>query len=63
MGELKDVLIILAPDPSIHQVVDIYVVDILESYRMFLSHDSPAQLGGYFATDWSHFLIPKKGQN
>lgn len=28
MGEIKDVLIRLALDPSIHQVIDIYVVDI-----------------------------------
>jgi len=63
MGELKYVLIISASDPSIHQVVDIYVVDIPESYVMLLNRDWFSQLGGYFATDWSHLLILKKGQN
>lgn len=63
MRELKDALIRLVVDPSIHQVVDIYVVDIPESYGMLLNRDWSSQIGGYFATDWSHMLIPKKVQN
>jgi len=39
MGELKDVLIRLAFDPSIHQLVDMYVVDIPKSYDMLLKRD------------------------
>jgi hypothetical protein len=31
-GELKDVMIRLASDPRVHQVIDIVVVDIPESY-------------------------------
>lgn len=63
MGELKYVLIRLASDPSIHHVVDIYVVDITESYGMFLSHEWSTMLGGYFVTDWSYLLILNKGEN
>ena len=62
MGEIKDVCIILASDPLVHQVVDIYVVNILESYDMLLSRYWSTQIGGYFSTNWSHMLIPKRGQ-
>ena len=62
MGELKDVIIRLASDPSIHQIVDIYVVEIIESYGILISRYWSTQLGGYFSIDWSHLLIPKKGQ-
>lgn len=30
---------------------------------MLLSRDWSARLGKYFATDWSHMLVPKKGKN
>jgi hypothetical protein len=39
MGELKDVMIRLASDPRVHQVIDIVVVDILEAYGLLLSMD------------------------
>jgi len=54
MGELKDVLIRLASKPSVHQVIDIIVVDIPESYGMLLSRDMSAKLNSYFSTNWSH---------
>jgi hypothetical protein len=38
-GELKDVLIRLAFYPRVHQVIDIVIVDILESYGLLLSRD------------------------
>jgi hypothetical protein len=37
IGELKDVMILIASNPKIHQVIDIVVVDILEAYGMLLS--------------------------
>lgn len=63
MGELKDLFIRLSFDLSIHQMIDIYVVNIPDCYVIFLSSDWSTQLGGYFATDWSHMFVPKKGQN
>jgi hypothetical protein len=39
MGELKDVMIRLASDPRVHQVIDIIVVDIPEAYGFLLSRD------------------------
>jgi len=38
-GELKYVMIRLAFDPRVHQVIDIVVVDIQESYGLLLSSD------------------------
>jgi len=63
MGEIKYVLIRLYYDPSIHHVIDIYVVDLLECYGMLLRRVFLVQLSGYFATNWSHMLVPKKDQN
>jgi hypothetical protein len=61
-GELKYVLIRLASDPRVHQVIDIVVVDIPESYGLLLSRDWSAKLQGYFSTDWSHLWLPYKGK-
>ena len=45
-----------------HQVIDVIVIDIPESYGVILSRDWFAKLNGYFATDWSHLWLPFKGQ-
>jgi len=63
MGELKDVLIKFYFHPSIHEVIDIYIVDIPELYGNILIRDWLTQLRGYFSIDWSHMLIPRKSQN
>ena len=34
MGELKDVMIRLASNSKVHQVIDVIVVDILETYGL-----------------------------
>ena len=39
MGELKDVMIQLASNSKVHQVIDVIVVDILEVYGLILSRD------------------------
>ena len=39
IGELKGVMIRMATNPQIFQVIDIVVVDILDVYGMFLSRD------------------------
>ena len=62
MGELKDVMIRLASNSKVHQVIDVIVVDIPEAYGLILSRDWSAKLNGYFATDWSHLWLPFKGQ-
>jgi hypothetical protein len=62
MGELKDVMIRLASDPRVHQVIDIIVVDIPEAYGLLLSRDWSTKLQGYFSTDWTHLWLPYKGR-
>jgi hypothetical protein len=37
MGELKDVMIIIAMHPKFVQVIDIIIVDIQEAYGLLLS--------------------------
>ena len=39
LGEMKDVLIRLASNPSIFQIIDIVVADIPDAYGLFLSKD------------------------
>jgi hypothetical protein len=55
-------MIRLASDPRVHQVINIIVVDIPESYGLLLSRDWSAKLQGYFSTDWSHLWLPYKGK-
>jgi hypothetical protein len=62
IGELKNVLIRLAFNPKVHQVIDIIVVDIPEAYGLLLSRDWSEKLNGYFSTDWSHIWLPYNGQ-
>ena len=61
IGELKDVLIRMTTKPQYMQVIDIVVVNIPDEYGMLLSRDWSANLNGYFSTDWSHLLLPQKG--
>jgi hypothetical protein len=60
-GEIKDVMIRLAFDPRIHQVIDIVFVDIPEIYSSLLRRDWFAKLKGYLSTCSSHLWIPYKG--
>ena len=48
LGEIKDVLIRLAINPSIYQIIDIVVVYIPYSYGFFLSHDWSQNLKWFF---------------
>ena len=61
MGELKDVMIRIATHPKFVQVIDIIVVDILESYGLLLSRDWSEKLKNYFSIDWAHLWLPLKG--
>ena len=37
------------------------VANILDGYGIILSQDWYARLKGYFASDWSHLWLPRKG--
>lgn len=63
LGNLKVVLIKLSSNPKIHQINNIFVVDIPESYGLLLSRDCQSQLNGYFSTNWSHLWSPFNVQN
>ena len=39
LGEIKDVQIRMASNPSIYQIIGIFVADILDAYGLFLSRD------------------------
>jgi hypothetical protein len=62
VGELKDVLIRFSSNPKVHQVIGIVVVDIPKFYGLLFSRDWSKKLHDYFATDWSHLWLPKRGQ-
>jgi len=59
LGGLKDVRIKLVSKPSIHQVIDIIVVDIPESCVILLSRDWYSKVNSYFDTNCSHMLLPQ----
>jgi hypothetical protein len=59
---LKYVLIRVASNPKVHQVIDIVVVDIPKAYGLFLNRDWSQKLQGYFASNWSHLWLPWNGQ-
>ena len=61
MGEMEDVLVRMASNDKVCQVINIVVDDILDAYGLVLSRDWSAKLNGYFASDWSHLWIPYKG--
>ena len=46
---------------KICQFIDITVADIPSGYGLILNRDWSARLKGYFASDWSHLLLPLKG--
>lgn len=52
MGEMRDVSVKLASNSKVHHVIDVIVVDILDSYGILLSRDWSLKLGGYFTMDW-----------
>ena len=60
MGDLKDVLIHLASNSKVHQMIDIIVVDIPKAYGVILSRYWFSKLNVYFDTDWSHVWLPYK---
>jgi hypothetical protein len=39
MGEMKDVMILLASNPQVYQIIDIVVVGIPKAYSLLLSTD------------------------
>ena len=61
IGELKGVMIRMATNPQIFQVIDVVAADIPDVYGLFLSRDWSQALKGYFSTDWSHLWLPKNG--
>lgn len=63
MGKLKYVLIRLASNPKVHQVIDIIVVDIqVESYGLLSNRYLSQKLNGYFAIDLPHLWLPHNGK-
>ena len=61
LEEMNLVLIRLASNPKVNQVIDILVIDIPYSYGLILSRYWSEKLHGYFATDWSHMWVPHNG--
>ena len=60
--EMKDVLIRIACNPSVFQIIDIVVANIPDAYGIFLSRDWYQQLNGFFTTNWSTLCFPKNGK-
>ena len=63
LGELKDVLIRLASNYKVIQMIDIIVVDIPEAYGVIFSIDWSSKINGYFTVDWSQLWLPYKGHS
>ena len=61
VGEMNNVLIRLYANNKICQFIEITVADIPSGYGLILNRDWSARLKGYFASDWSHLLLPLKG--
>ena len=61
IGEMEDVLVRLASNDKVCQVINIVVADIPYAYGLILSRDWLAKINGYFASDWSHLWLPYKG--
>ena len=53
VAEMKYVLVRIACNPSVFQIIDIVIADIPDAYGLFLSRDWSQQLNGFFATNWS----------
>ena len=54
IGEMEDVLVHLASNDKVCQVINIVVADIPDAYGLVLSRDWSTKLNGYFASNWSH---------
>ena len=61
-GEIKGVLVRIASNPSVFQIIDIVVAEIPNAYGLFFSRYWSQQLNGFFATNWST-LWPKNGKS
>ena len=61
ISEMEDVLVRLASNDKVCQVINIVVADIPDAYGLVLSRDWSAKLNGYFTSDWSHLWFPYKG--
>lgn len=44
-------------------MIDIIIIDIPKEYGLILSKDWSLKLNRYFATNWSHLLLPYKGHS
>jgi len=62
MGELNDVLLTLASNLKVHEVIDIIVMDIPDSYGLFLIRVRSQNHSQYFSMDWSHIWLPHNGK-
>ena len=51
IGEMEDVLVRLASNDKVCQVINIVVADIPDAYSLVLSRDWSAKLNGYFGSD------------
>ena len=63
VGEMKEVLVRIACNPSVFQIIDIVVADIPDAYGLFFSRDWSRQLNGFFDTYWSTLWLPKNGKS
>ena len=63
VGDMKDVSVRIACNPSVFQIIDIVIADIPDAYGLFLSRDWSQQLNGFFATDRSTLWLPKNGKS
>ena len=61
VGEMKNVLIRLSANNKICQFIDITVADIPSGYGLIFNRDWSTKLEGYFASNWSHLLLPLTG--
>jgi hypothetical protein len=62
LGELKDVMIHLASNSKVHQMIDIIIVDIPKAYSIILRREWSAKINRYFIMEWSHLWLPHKGR-
>ena len=63
LGEIKYILIRLASNPSIYQIIDIIVADIPNACGLFMSRDWSQNMNGFFSTDWSTLWFPKNDKS
>ena len=55
VGEMKDVLVRIACNPLVFQIIDIVVADIPDAYGLFLNRYWSQQLNGFFAQIGQHY--------